>query len=107
MSMAVLDPKCVIAHGDRQASCQIDDETVVMSLEHHEFYALNPTASAVWQLTEVPRPMSEVVDDLVVRYAIDRQTCSDEVGALVERLAHRGVVVLTPAPPGLASEASR
>jgi hypothetical protein len=93
--MVAVEPQTQIARSQRQASCVVQGEAVVMSLVNEEFYALNPTASAVWHLTEVPGPVEAIVDDLVDRYAVDRATCERDVCAVLDRLVQRGIVEVT------------
>lgn len=85
-------PTVQITRTDQQVSCTIDGEVVVMSLERHEFYALNETASAVWDLTATPCSIDEIVGDLVTRYAVDEEVCATGVHAVVERMAGLGIV---------------
>jgi hypothetical protein len=90
--MAAVEPTTMIFRTDRQVSCEIDEEIVLMSLDHDEFYALNPTASAIWHLTEPPRRFERLVDELVGRFDVDRATCDREVRVVLDQMVERGIV---------------
>ena len=96
--MPDVGPDDVVARRPHQADCDIDDETVVMSFDGDEFYALNATASEIWRLTDRPTTVAAIVHDLTSRYRVDGDTCTREVCELVDRMSRCGILETVPAP---------
>jgi hypothetical protein len=86
----------VVVRSQLQADCEIEGESVVMSLEREEFYALNTTASEIWRLTEEPTTVAAIVDDLLSRYRVDAVTCVREVCELIDRMSRFGILDADP-----------
>jgi hypothetical protein len=70
----------------------IDDEKVMMSIEKGCYYGLDPTGSRVWELIEAPIRVSELIDVLLLKYDVDRQTCEVDVLSFLQELYEAGVL---------------
>ena len=70
----------------------VNGEIVALHIEKGQCYGLNEVGSRVWALLAEPISVDEICARLTEEYAIDRQTCSDEVRGLVEELQAEGLV---------------
>lgn len=70
----------------------IDDEKVMMSIEKGCYYGLDPIGSRVWELIETPTRVSDLVDALLLKFDVDRQTCEQDVLAFLEELHDAGIL---------------
>lgn len=70
----------------------IDDEKVMMSVEKGQYYGLDPVGSRVWELIEKPIKVSELIDALLLKYDVDRETCERDVLAFLEGLHEDGIL---------------
>lgn len=78
-------------------SCDIDGQTVLMSVEHGMYYGLDLVGSRIWALIETPRRVSEVCDTLVSEFDVSRPACESAVRSyLADLAAHRLVVIDHP-----------
>ena len=57
----------------------IDGETVMMSIENGEYYGLDDIGSRIWKLIEKPVKVSDLIDTLLERFDVDRETCEKDV----------------------------
>jgi hypothetical protein len=64
----------------------IDDEKVMMSVEKGEYFGLDPIGSRVWEMIERPVRVSDLIDALLAKYDVDRETCERDVLAFLEEL---------------------
>jgi hypothetical protein len=71
----------------------IDDEKVMMSVEKGQYYGLDPVGSRVWELIEKPIKVSELIDSLLLKYDVDRETCERDVLAFLEELHEDGILL--------------
>lgn len=70
----------------------IDDEKVMMSVGKGCYYGLDPVGSRVWELIENPIRFSSLIDELLLRYDVDRETCERDVVAFLDELRIDGLV---------------
>ena len=57
----------------------IDGEIVMMSVENGKYYGLDDIGSVIWKLVEAPVKVSDVIDTLLERFDVDRETCEKDV----------------------------
>jgi hypothetical protein len=69
----------------------VDGETVVVAPSDLRYHALNPTATAVWELLADGASVDDVVGHLTERYEVDEQTCRRDVEACFENFAAIGI----------------
>ncbi len=70
----------------------IDDEVVMMSVEKGQYYGLDSIGSRVWKLIEKPIKVSELIAALILKYDVDRETCTRDVLAFLEKLHEDGIL---------------
>jgi hypothetical protein len=67
-------------------STYIGDEIAFMSIKNSKYYGLDSVGTRIWTLIEQPRPIGEVVDELLKEYNVERPTCEGNVLELMEKL---------------------
>ena len=70
----------------------IDDEKVMMSVENGQYYNLDSVGSRVWELIVKPVKVSELIDALLLKYDVDRETCERDVLAFLSELHKDGIL---------------
>jgi hypothetical protein len=70
----------------------IEGETVMMSVEKGRYYGLDLIGSQVWAQIEKPVKVSELIDALLLKYDVDRETCERDVLAFLEELYADGIL---------------
>jgi hypothetical protein len=84
-----------IAASPRQVSCDVADETVLLSLDNGEYFGLNEVGASIWRLIQEPRSVGEVRDALLSMYdGIAADDCLAHVLAFVQELHGLGLVEL-------------
>ena len=69
----------------------VDGETVVVSPADLRYHALNPTATAVWELLADGVSVDDAVAHLTSRYEVDEQACRRDVEACLENFTAIGI----------------
>jgi len=72
----------------------IDGETVMMSIENGEYYGLDDIGSRIWELIEKPVRVSDLIDTLLERFDVDRETCEKDVLKFLNELNEDKIVVV-------------
>jgi hypothetical protein len=70
----------------------IDDEKVMMSVENGQYYNLDSVGSRVWELIVKPVKVSELIDALLLKYDVDRETCERDVLVFLSELHKDGIL---------------
>jgi hypothetical protein len=82
----------VVCQVEDIVASDIDDEKVMMSIEKGCYYGLDPVGSRVWEQIENPIRVSDLIDALLLKYDVDRETCERDVLAFLEELREDGIV---------------
>jgi hypothetical protein len=69
----------------------VDGETVVVSPADLRYHALNPTATAVWELLAEGTSVDDAVAHLTSRFEVDEQTCRLDVEACLDNFTLIGI----------------
>ncbi len=69
----------IISQIEEIVASDIDGETVMMSIENGEYYGLYDIGSRIWELIEKPTKVSDLIDRLLERFDVDRETCEKDV----------------------------
>lgn len=70
----------------------IDDELVMMSVEHGQYYGLGGVGPRVWELLAVPRPLSALVDQILDEYEVQRDVCERDLRGFLEQMEKLGLI---------------
>ncbi|HEY0972072.1 MAG TPA: PqqD family protein [Gemmatimonadales bacterium] len=84
-----------VAASERQVSCDLAEEVVVLSLEDGAYYGMNVVAARVWQLVHTPCTVGAVCETLLEEFeGVTAEECEREVVAFVGRLVGWGLVTV-------------
>ena len=82
----------VVSNG--QVSCDLDEEAVILDMESGTYFGLDPVGTAIWKLIQVPIRVEEIRNQLVERYDVDGERCTQDLLALLEDLIREGLARL-------------
>ena len=95
MALVTALNRTVMASSDHVA-CDLDDETVLLSLKTGEYYGLNPVAAAIWKMVQARRSVAAVRDALLQQFAgVTPEQCEGELVKLLGELEGMGLVEVT------------
>ena len=77
---------------------EVDGELVALHVDNGACYGFNVTATRIWAMIEQPRLLSQLQDELLEEYDVDRETCRRELVAMQTELEEDGLVELRTAP---------
>lgn len=70
----------------------LDDAICLFNLETCEYYALNNTGSAIWELLETQMTADALSKQLLNAYDVDEASCMTEVEQWLKSAIEKGVV---------------
>jgi hypothetical protein len=89
MSIKLTD---IVNRNDELVFAQMGDEVVMMSQDQGEYFGLNVVASAVWDLVETPRSVSELCEGLQGKFNVSPEQCQVEVLQFLEQMKENGLI---------------
>ncbi|MBG0792650.1 PqqD family protein [Methylocystis sp. H62] len=92
-----------VAATSNQASCELEGEAVILSLEDCVYYGLNEVGFAVWALIQTPACVVDIRDQVARRFEVELDVCEKDILNLLEQLRDAGLVQEVPAPEKTAS----
>ena len=75
----------VVATPDHLSS-ELAGEVVILSLADGVYYGLDAVGAYVWHQLRESRAVRDIVDDVVGRYAVDRERCEHDLLVFLEDL---------------------
>ena len=73
-------------------STELDQETVLMSIDAGAYYGLAGVARNIWEKLQNPTSFSELVDHLQSEYCVSRETCASDVQKFLAKLEQEGLL---------------
>ena len=92
MKKKIISTESVVSPIEDIVVSDIDDEKVMMSVENGQYYNLDSVGSRVWELIVKPVKVSELIDALLLKYDVDRETCERDVLAFLSELHKDGIL---------------
>ena len=81
---------------NEQVSADLEGATVVLQLSDGVYYQLNGVGGCVWaRINEGPCEVSELVDNVLAKYDVDRTRCEADVIALLQDMSKQSLVEVT------------
>jgi len=73
----------------------IDNETVMLSIENEEYYNLNKLGSSIWKYIIDPISIDTLIDKLTEQYDVSRDKCKFETIEFVKKLYELKIISLS------------
>ena len=87
-----------MALGDRfvqsreQISTTHQETYLILSLAGNDYFSLDAVGAYVWSLLKEPRSLADLIERVLERYRIDRDTCQRDLGRLLGALQHEHLI---------------
>jgi len=90
--MSPFAPEDRIARADHLLSTELDQETVLMSIDAGAYYGLEGTARRIWEKLEKPLTFSQLVGCMVKEYRVSPETCAADVQKFLAEMNREGLL---------------
>lgn len=67
-------------------SSNLDEDKVMMNIARGKYFALNPVAGRIWDLSLMPVKVYSIVNTLLEEYDVEESVCRDSVINFVEKM---------------------
>jgi hypothetical protein len=90
--MRHFSPQDKLIRAQEMLSTEIDQETVLMSIDAGAYYGLKGTAQIIWEKLETPLSFSALVDALVKEYEITPEACASDLQGFLAEMEREGLL---------------
>lgn len=73
----------------------LDGETVMMSIDNGNYYAISPVGTSIWSMLEKERTVEEICEGLMEEYSVSREQCISETLKFLNELLKEEIIQVT------------
>ena len=73
-------------------STELDQETVLMSIDAGAYYGMAGTARGIWRKLAAPIAFADLVNQLVAEYEVPPETCAADLQSFLAQLEREGLL---------------
>ncbi len=70
----------------------MDGEAVLLNTQSGIYFGMNKTASAIWNLLEVPKTVEEIVAGMMAQFSVDHDALTRDVEDVVKTLGSKQLI---------------
>jgi hypothetical protein len=89
---APFSPNETIVATNRQTSCTVDEEAVILHLDKGVYYGLNPIGARIWELIREPKTVAEIRNIILEEYDVTPERCDADLQGLLAKLAENDLI---------------
>ena len=90
--MRRFNPEDKLVRAQEILSTELDQETVLMSIDAGAYYGMGDTARSIWEKLATPITFSVLVDELVQEYDVPREACAADLQGFLAELEREGLL---------------
>ncbi len=87
-----IDMQTTVVRNEDIIFSNMDDETVMMSIDKGEYYGVDPVGRRIWELMETPVKVSIMCETLNGEYNVGPEQCRKDVLAFLAQLSEKDVL---------------
>jgi hypothetical protein len=85
-------PEDRLSRAQEMLSTELDEETVLMSIDAGAYYGMAGPARSIWKILETPLTFSALVDRLVMEYKITPEACAEDLQRFLGEMEREGLL---------------
>ncbi len=89
---ATADTEKLYVRNPELIATDMDGDTVMMNIEHGEYYGISGVGSRVWELLEKPVTIEEIVTIICREFDVSQVTCKADMGQFINELEALGLL---------------
>jgi hypothetical protein len=85
-------PEDKLSRAQEILSTEIDQETILMSIDAGAYYGLKGPAQSIWEKLEIPMTFSDLVNLLVKEYRVTPEVCAADLKEFLTEMEREGLL---------------
>ena len=74
--------------------CDLNGEAVILSMKNGKYYGLNPVASRIWELIQIPISVDEIENAILLEYEVESEVCKQAVAVFLKQMVAEKLIAL-------------
>ena len=95
----MLNLDSVVQRSSDVMAAEAGQDLVMVSIANGLYYGVSDVAREVWEAIEHPKKISDLIDDLVATYHVDRPKCQQQTLSFLEDLRTEGLLQVKNGSP--------
>jgi hypothetical protein len=87
-----LSKDSIVIASPEQVSCELGDESVILSLKNSVYYGVDPVGASIWRLLKQQRSVGELRDAMIEEYDVESDRCEADLLVLLEKMRAEGLI---------------
>lgn len=92
MSKNLINAEQKITQNSNYIASDMNGEKVMLDIESGKYYNLGAIGGRIWDISEKPVTVDEIVAVLVQEYEVEPEVCKQQVSTFVEKMLQEGLV---------------
>ncbi|WP_404392340.1 PqqD family protein [Pseudoalteromonas phenolica] len=84
-----------VSRKDDVLDCNVDNETVLMSMDTGSYISTNKQAAIIWELIEQPKNITDIVKALTLSFDVDTEQCKSDVLSFIANMQKENLVTIS------------
>jgi hypothetical protein len=90
-----ISEKSIVSRSEDLLEASMEDSLALMSIEKGSYYGLNPVGKEIWENIDKPISVINLIDLLLTKFNIDKETCQKETIAFLGKLEIREIISIS------------
>jgi len=90
--MSRFHPEDKLCRAQEMISTDLDQETVLMSIDAGAYYGLEGPAQSIWRALETPMTFATLIEHLTREYNVAPETCTADVEKFLGEMEKEGLL---------------
>jgi hypothetical protein len=90
--MRTFAPHDRLSRTNSMIATELDQETVLMSIDAGAYYGLEGPARSIWEKLKTPLTFAALVEELVREYNISPETCAADIQVFLNEMEKEGLL---------------
>lgn len=92
--MTAITAGTTIVRAGQLLATDLDEETILMSIEQGAYYGMEQTARRIWELIATPHTVADLCRQLAAEYHVEPEACQQDLLPFLEELRSEGLIVV-------------
>ena len=98
MSIPRINLQSIVQRDPEIIAAEVDQDLIMVSMVKGSYYGISDVARVIWEAIEQSKKVSNLIDDLVSAYDVDRSKCEEDTLSFLSDLLTERLVQVRDEP---------
>ena len=87
-------PSSQVVRAQKILASEVDNETMLLSIENSKYYGMADTANYIWEMIKEPMRLDQIVHHLTTVYNVEEKQCLNDVQTFLGELLKANLITV-------------